>query len=135
LTFFALGIKPAWGSAASNNTVSYGVEIKNTLEYMPRREFEVKIRMCHFLDLRPLFIVRMAPSSYIEELRRAGGFTLVFGYQLYPYTHGELAKQVRERFQLPVDCPTSIQEGTINRFLNWHLKSLSQTKPNQTNSY
>jgi hypothetical protein len=73
--------------------------------------------------------------SYIEELRRAGGFTLVFGYQLYPYTHGELAKQVRERLQLPVDCPTSIQEGTINRFLNWHLKSLSQTKPNQTNSY
>jgi len=64
----------------------------------------------------------MAPRSYIEVVRQKGGFSLIFKWQLYPYGREDLARRVREKFGLPVDCPRAIQEGTIRRFLNWHLK-------------
>src|SRR5262250_616192 len=65
--------------------IEYGAEIKNTLPYIPRNELRVKLVMCKVLGLRPLFIVRMAPKTYINEVRLEGGFTLVFQYQLYPF--------------------------------------------------
>lgn len=100
--------------------VAYGVEVKNTLDYIERQELEVKIRMCSALGLRPLFIVRMAPKSYIEQVRREGGFTLVFKYQLYPHGHLGLARQVQDELGLPVDAPAAIAEGTVQRLLRWH---------------
>lgn len=103
----------------------YGLEIKNTLPYIPHGELRIKIQICQHLGLRPLFIVRMAPKSYVEEVRRLGGFTLIFKYQLYPYGFAELAAEVRRRLQLPTDSPAQIAQGTIQRFLNWHLKQPS----------
>ncbi len=35
---------------------AYGVEIKNTLPYIDRDEFRIKLDMCTFLGIRPLFI-------------------------------------------------------------------------------
>ncbi len=102
--------------------ISYGAEIKNTLEYIPREEMRAKMKMCGVLELKPLFIVRMAPKSYIEEVRQGGGFTLVFKYQLYPHGCEEVARRVREQLGLSVDCPRAIEEGTVRRFLRWHLK-------------
>jgi hypothetical protein len=107
--------------------VKYGTEIKNTLDYIPIGELVVKMRMCEHLGLRPLFIVRMAPKNYIDMVRRAGGFTLVFKHQLYPHGHAPLAATVRERRGLPVDSPTAIADGTVQRFLNWHLRHLPTT--------
>jgi hypothetical protein len=106
--------------------VAYGAEIKNTLPYIPRYELDVKLRMCKFLGLRPLFIVRMAPKSYINEVRLEGGFTLVFKYQLYPFGQKALADAVRKRLRISVDCPARIADGTVQRFVNWHLKSLGK---------
>jgi hypothetical protein len=102
--------------------VAYGAEIKNTLDYIEQSELAVKIRMCEALRLRPLFIVRTAPKSYIEQVRLAGGFTLVFKYQLYPHGQEELARRVQEELDLPVDCPARLEEGTAQRFLKWHLR-------------
>ena len=104
------------------NGVAYGVEIKNTLGYMDRSELYVKIRMCKHLGLRPLFIVRMAPKSYINDVFQAGGFTLVFKYQLYPFGRGKFAEEVRGTLRLPVDCPARIADGTVGRLLNWHRR-------------
>jgi predicted RecB family endonuclease len=53
--------------------VPYGAEIKNTLSYIDIREYRAKLQMCRVLGLKPLFIVRMAPKSYINETRRLGG--------------------------------------------------------------
>lgn len=102
--------------------IAYGAEIKNTLVYIPREEMQLKVRMCGELGLKPLFIVRMAPKSYIEEVRRAGGFTLVFKNQLYPHGHMELAKRVRAELGLAVDCPERVEDGTVLRFLKWHRR-------------
>ena len=76
--------------------------------------------MCHVLGLHPLFIVRYAPKSYINLVRTEGGFVLIFKYQLYPHNAVAFAREVRDTLNLPVDAPTSIQEGTVQRFLKWH---------------
>lgn len=110
--------------------VAYGVEIKNTLSYIEREELEIKVRMCKHLGLRPLFIVRMAPKNYINDVWERGGYTLVFKYQLYPHGQEAFAETVRENLQLPVDCPARIAEGTVQRFLKWHLRTLPKTGGN-----
>jgi len=104
--------------------VGYRTEIKNTLDYIPREEMRIKIAMCSFLGLRPLFIVRMAPKNYVNEVQEAGGFTLIFKYQLYPFGHIEFADKVRDMLRLPIGCPDRIADGTSQRFLQWHLKHL-----------
>ncbi|HVS89159.1 MAG TPA: hypothetical protein VHF01_13190 [Candidatus Acidoferrum sp.] len=104
--------------------VGYGTEIKNTLSYIESDELVAKVRMSKHLGLRPLFIVRMAPKSYINEVQEEGGFTLVFKYQLYPFGQKHFADTVREGLQIPADCPVRIADGTVQRFLNWHLKKL-----------
>jgi hypothetical protein len=101
--------------------VAYGAEIKNTLSYISRDELRIKLGMCAHLGLRPLFIVRTAPKSYIELTRQQGGFTMVFRYQLYPFGQHEFARRVRETLTIPVDCPSRIADGTVQRFLKWHL--------------
>ncbi|HWY23071.1 MAG TPA: hypothetical protein VNX26_17735 [Candidatus Acidoferrum sp.] len=108
--------------------IGYGAEIKNTLKYIPRRELTVKIKMCQHLGLRPLFIVRAAAKSYINEVGKLGGFTLVFKYQLYPFGQKPFADQVREALRLPVDSPARIADGTVQRFLKWHLKTLEKAE-------
>jgi hypothetical protein len=103
--------------------VAYGAEIKNTLVYIPSDELDIKLRMCEYLRLKPLFIVRMAPKNYIQEVQRRGGYTLVFEWQQYPFGAGALAERVRRELSLPVDCRARIEDGTVQRFLAWHEKT------------
>jgi hypothetical protein len=106
------------------DSVAYGVEIKNTLSYIEKVELEIKVRMCKYLGLRPLFIVRFAPKSYVNYVREEGGFTLIFKYQLYPFGQKAFADEVRARLRLPTDSPARIEDGTVKRLLDWHLKRL-----------
>jgi hypothetical protein len=106
--------------------IAYGAEVKNTLSYIDRVEFDIKTRMCKHLGLRPLFIVRMAPKNYINEIWQEGGYTLVFKYQLYPHGQKSFADKVKECLQLPVDCPARIEEGTVQRFLKWHVQNVKK---------
>jgi hypothetical protein len=100
----------------------YGVEVKNTLGYMDKNEFSLKINLCRRLGVTPVFVCRMLPRSWIFELNELGGFSLILKYQLYPWTHKELAKRVKEQLGLAVDAPRFLYEGTMNRFLKWHLR-------------
>ncbi len=102
----------------------YGVEVKNTLGYIEYSELEAKIGLCKHLGIRPVFVVRMMPKVWINEVRLRGGFTLVLKYQLYPRSHRDLANRVRTEFGLPVDAPRSLNEGTVGRFLKWHRRQL-----------
>jgi hypothetical protein len=104
--------------------VEYGVEIKNTLSYIDRDEMRVKIEMCRYLGLVPLFIVRAAPANYMNEVEKAGGFTLIFEWQLYPFGQEPFAKEVREALGLKVDSPRAIATGTVSRLARWHAKRL-----------
>lgn len=104
--------------------LAYGIEVKNTLGYMPNKEFLIKIRLCQRLGIRPVFVVRMIPKTWINDLNKAGGFALIMKYQLYPWSHHQLARRVAKELNLPVDAPKVIQEGTMSRFLRWHEKQL-----------
>jgi len=52
--------------------------VKNTLPYIPRDEFVIKLKMCKFLGLKPVFAVRWMPKSYIYEAYTKGGFGWLF---------------------------------------------------------
>jgi hypothetical protein len=105
--------------------IAYGVEVKNTLGYMDYKEFLIKIRLCQKLGLRPLFVVRMMPKSWIyNHLNAARGFALILKYQLYPWAHKQLAKRVSQELNLPVSSPRAIEDGTMFRFLRWHERQL-----------
>jgi hypothetical protein len=89
------------------------------LKYIPRDELSVKTKMCEHLGLRPLFIVRGAPKSYINEVRLLGGFTLVFKYQLYPFGQKAFADEVRDALRLPVAiCSTVVRRRDGGELLN-----------------
>jgi hypothetical protein len=104
--------------------VAYGIEVKNTLGYMDYREINIKIRLCRSLNIRPVFVVRMMPRSWFPDLIATGGFALILRYQLYPWTHRELAKRVADELSLPVDAPRALEEGTMARFLRWHVRNV-----------
>lgn len=104
--------------------ISYGVEIKNTLEYIERGELEVKVRMCAHLGLRPMFIVRSSPKSYNHQVISAGGIVLVFKNQLYPHGREEMAKRMRSRLGLPVECPRTMEAGVLQRLNKAHAHVL-----------
>ncbi len=104
--------------------ITYGIEVKNTLRYMDHDEFTTKIRICKHLGILPVFAVRMLPGNWIQEVQKEGGFALILGYQLYPWTHSDLAKRVKEQLGLPVDAPRALYDATMNRFLKWHEKNV-----------
>lgn len=106
--------------------LTYGVEIKNTQNYISYEELHTKIKLCKHLGVIPLFIMRFAPKSYMFDIYKAGGFGLLFEQQLYPWGHSELLGAVRQTLGLKVQCPRDIQEGDIRRLLNNHAKRLAK---------
>lgn len=98
--------------------VEYGAEIKNTLGYIPRDELDEKLAICQHLKLRPLLIVRSFPKHYINMVYEAGGHTLIFARQLYPYGSERLAERVREELGLPTGREPA--ERHLRRFADWH---------------
>jgi hypothetical protein len=104
--------------------VYYGVEIKNRLSYIDHKEFLTKLAMCLVLRLTPLFVARMMPRTYINDVSKMGGYAMIMKYQFYPVSHRELANRVRTELGLPVDCPRRIQDSTLQRLLTWHEKKI-----------
>lgn len=102
--------------------ISYGCEIKNTLSYIDKYLLDIKLKMCEFFNIKPLFITRYSPGSYMKEINDRGGFNLIFRYKLFELSQKDLVERIKEELGLPADCPAAIYEGTINRFEDWHKK-------------
>ncbi len=95
--------------------VAWGAEIKNRLKYIDGGQMHAKLELCAALGLKPLFIARMLPSTYISRIERRGGFGLVFKYQFYPFGHEQFAGEVRERLELPIGH--ELAQRTIQRLV------------------
>ena len=102
------------------------------LGYMDKDEFEIKRDICHTLNIKPIFVCRMLPKSWIDELADYGGFSLIIKYQLYPYYMNDLATRIRTELELPIDTPRKLETGTMQRVLKWHKKNV-ESKINQQN--
>ncbi|MFQ6126576.1 MAG: hypothetical protein ACE5R6_18475 [Candidatus Heimdallarchaeota archaeon] len=106
--------------------IAYGAEVKNTLSYMERDEFEIKLELCDYLGLVPLWILNNAPKSQFLEMKRRGGFSLIFGTQVYPPGFRRLVKDIWEilRLPVPVNVWRTIPEKLVKIFLRQHEKRL-----------
>jgi hypothetical protein len=100
----------------------YGAEVKNKLRYIDEAELTPKLRLCEFLGLKPLFIMRGSPKSYNYRIWQAGGYAMIFETQIYPFGQKDLVRRIRETLGLSVDCPRKIPDGIIERFMKWHGK-------------
>jgi len=104
--------------------VRYGVEIKNTLGYISTDEFEIKLKMAAYFGVRPMFIARMMPKTYVHAVWQQGGFCLLLKNQHYPYMSNELMQAVREKLNFPVTIVRNLADGTLARFETWHERHL-----------
>jgi hypothetical protein len=100
----------------------YGAEVKNKWGYIDKDELDIKLRICDFLGVKPLFIMRGSPKHYNNIIRLAGGYAMIFEAQIYSFGQGELVKRIKKTLGLLADCPRAIPGGIIDRFLRWHAK-------------
>lgn len=108
----------------SKDGVTYGFEVKNRLEYITRDELILKLRLCKFLGIRPVFIMRWSPKTYNNLIIEEGGYAWLFETQIYPPGLEELVGAMKEKLRLPVICSHSIPDGMVTRFENWHRRGL-----------
>ncbi len=98
---------------------SYGCEIKNTLGYIDSEELDIKLEMCNHFGVKPVFVMRYAPKTYIKKIYDYGGFSLIFETQIYELSQEELVEKMK-KIGLPVICSKAIPDGIIARFEKWH---------------
>jgi len=102
----------------------YGTEIKNTWGYIEKDELEIKLEMCGYLGIIPLFIMRYSPKVYNKMIIDRGGFALLFKGQIYDHSQEGLVRKINEILGLPAICPRAIEEGVIDRFEKWHKRKM-----------
>ena len=93
---------------------------------MSREKVGVKIRMCEFLGVKPVFIVRAAPKTYNFMVFEKGGYAWIYEAQIYPPGHEGLAESVQTSLGLPVVCSYGIPSGMVDRFLKWHGRQVKR---------
>jgi hypothetical protein len=78
-----------------------------------------KMDLCEYLGLRPLFIMRWAPKSYINIMRERHGFGLLYEDQYFPPGHTTIVDGLKGLY-LPVRIVTATVPGVFERFVHWH---------------
>lgn len=105
---------------------AYGVEVKNTFDYMPQDEFREKIEMCQFLGVLPLFPLRYASPLQHTVMRDAHGLALVFKTRIFPPGNQKLVTDIWNHFRLPVNIWYDISPPVETIFLHYHKRNLKK---------
>lgn len=79
---------------------AFGIEAKNQLASIERMELYVKLAMCKYLGLKPIFIVRYMPWSFVPYVTAEGGFVLTLGDQIYPLGYRKLCQEIQDKLSL-----------------------------------
>jgi hypothetical protein len=66
--------------------------------------------------------------TYINDVPRAGGFSLILANQHYPLLSEPLAKRVRDVLGLPVLSIRELPETTLRRFEDWHVRQVPKRR-------
>ena len=105
--------------------IGYGVEIKNTFDYMPQDEFEEKLDMCQFLGLLPLFPLRCPSDQQYVLMESVDGLALKFKTRIFPPGFQGLVTDIWNNFRLPVYIWEEIRPPVEAVFLNYHHHPLN----------
>jgi len=95
-----------------------GLEVKNTLYPTPKSEVSIKIEMCEFLGITPVFAVRWL-EMHRNIINDSGGFLWQFKNQIYPRGQENFVKQIRTKFKLPIETRGNLPPFSIQDFENW----------------
>jgi hypothetical protein len=101
---------------------AYAAEVKNRLDHIEREELRIKLELCRYLGLKPLFIMRAAAKSYNHMVIEQGGYALIFQTQIYPPGQEALVERMRGVLGLPAVCSKGIPDSIMDRFVRWHEK-------------
>jgi len=82
--------------------LAYGIEVKNTYNYFPDHELEIKLKMCEYLELVPLFVVRHRHAKQWTLTRQHRGLLDVFKSKILPPGQSVLAQEIWQQMRLPV---------------------------------
>lgn len=81
--------------------IAFGVEVKNELGHIDPKEFSIKLEMCQYLGLRPIFIVRYMPWSFTPSVTQQGGYMITLGNQIYPLGYRRFVQELKSKLSLP----------------------------------
>ena len=100
--------------------IGFGIEVKNTWEYFPPDELDVKLQMCKFLGIKPLFIVRNRHAGQWQDVKEQEGMLYAFKSKLFPPGHDSLVQSIWSEMRLPVAILNDWQGRFYNPIGNYH---------------
>jgi hypothetical protein len=111
--------------------LNIGVEVKNTLGIISRYELENKIKLCHYLNLVPVFAVRWM-KPYIDRVKNEHGFCWIFKTQMYPLGYENLVRKIYlklselnrsnskgKKLEFPVTTRVDLPIKSVTAFEKW----------------
>lgn len=99
----------------------YGFEIKNRFPYIKKNTIQAKIKICDYLKLIPIFVVREMPYSHQQIINDAGGFVIRFSAKLFPDYFRQNITELYSITHLPVSHAKIFPEKSIRLFIsNFH---------------
>ena len=102
-----------------SGNLNIGVEVKNTLGLIERKELDIKLEMCKHLGIRPVFAVRWIKPYTQIIAKHNDGFSWVFKTQIYPLGLEELTVDLYKKLQLPVNVRTDLPPKSVQLFKRW----------------
>jgi hypothetical protein len=101
-----------------SDKLTIGIEVKNTLSVLDKKEVKTKIDICDVLGITPVFAVRQI-NQHLKLIKDNNGFSWIFKNQLYPQQLEKLANKTRKKLHLPVEVASTLPKESLNTFEKW----------------
>lgn len=80
---------------------AFGIQAKNELKHIELDELLEQLDICACLRIKPVFIVRYMPWSFIPYVTNKHGFAATLGTQLYPIGYKKICEQIQDKLSIP----------------------------------
>ena len=120
--------------------LAIGVEVKNELGMMEKKEITKKVKICRRLGVVPVFATRWN-APHADYIRECGGFGWTFGVQIVPSGQRDLVARLlravpgggaggggAQRRGLPIAVGDDLPEGSV-RALGWWVRRMEGMPP------
>jgi len=80
---------------------AFGIQAKNELKHIELGELLEQLDICDCLRIKPVFIVRYMPWSFVPYVTNRDGFVVTLGTQLYPIGYKKICQQIQDKLSIP----------------------------------